>query len=56
MSDPTKISVDKQALFEVLRAITGHSHEIRELQVTRNLPLGPKNPIDILIADYNEGD
>ena len=48
-----KIAVDKAALREVLQAINGPGHYIRELQATRNLPIGPKNPINILTEEFN---
>lgn len=51
------VTVDANALLQVLRALTGSSHLIRELQATRNLPPGPdnENPINKLIDDYNRG-
>lgn len=46
------VSVDAAALREVLAALNGPGHFIRELQATR----GPlfNNPIDKLIVQYNE--
>lgn len=48
--------VDREALTQVLNALTSQPHLIRELQATRGLPLvkGEKaNPIDLLI-DMNK--
>ena len=47
-----KIPVDADALRQVLNALNGPGHYIRELQATRNLP-GSTNPINTLIDDYN---
>jgi hypothetical protein len=50
------VSVDAEALQQVLNALIGPGHHIRELQFTRGLPpLGslPRNPIDLLIEQYN---
>lgn len=51
MASP-KIEVSVAALFQVLEALNGPPHLIRELQATR----GPMfdNPIDTLIKEYNE--
>lgn len=46
------VTVNAAALRKVLNALNGAGHEIRELQVIRNLP-GEKSPIDILIDEYN---
>jgi hypothetical protein len=47
------ITVDADALRQVLQALIGPSHHIRELQATRSLhKLGHPNPIDILIENY----
>jgi hypothetical protein len=60
MSDTTEarqmVSVDGEALQQLLNALVGPAHHIREMQFTRNLPpLGdmPRNPIDVLIEQYN---
>jgi len=48
------VTVDCDALVQVLNALNGHSHEIRELQVTRGLhSLGGQyaNPIETLLAE-----
>lgn len=44
--------VDSKALKQVLSALNGPAHHIRELQATRNLP-GDDNPINTLINQYN---
>lgn len=57
MNTPMKVTVDAAALRQVLEALTGPSHLIRELQATRHLPeLGdsPPNPINKLISEFNE--
>ena len=46
-----KILVDAKALQEVLQALTGPGHLIRELQVTRGSELF-ENPIDKLVMDF----
>lgn len=45
--------VDANALKQVLAALIGPSHYIRELQATRNLP-GDDNPINVLTQQYND--
>jgi len=52
MSDSLKIIVTAKALHQVLGALVGPGHYIRELQATRNLP-GVENPINTLIDEYN---
>ncbi len=52
MSDTLKITVTAKALHQVLGALVGPGHYIRELQATRNLP-GVENPINTLIGEYN---
>ena len=48
-----KIAVDAVALRQVLQALIGPGHHIRELQATRSLhALGHPNPIDLLLEDY----
>ncbi len=49
-----KIEVSSDALKQILDALNGPGHLIRELQVTRNLP-GNENPINILMEDYENG-
>lgn len=45
-----EVTVDAAALHQVLQALAGPGHEIRELQATRRLhALGFPNPIDILL-------
>lgn len=51
MSDP-RIEVDATALRQVLVALNGAGHEIRELQALRG-PLWPDNPIDKLTNEFN---
>lgn len=53
MSDK-KIEVSKKALEQLLTAVNGAPHYIRELQMTRDLPGADKtNPINILINEFN---
>lgn len=48
------VTVNADALRQVLVALTGPGHLIRELQFTRdNPPIMTGNPIDTLIRDYN---
>lgn len=47
-----KISVDALALREVLVALNGPGHHIRELQATRG-PLFPDNAITVLTDSFN---
>ena len=49
-----KVLVSRKPLKDMLLAVSGPSHYIRELQATRNLPIGKKNPIDTLIDEYNQ--
>lgn len=46
---PKMISVDADALRQLLDALSGPGHHIRELQATRNFP---PNPINTLIDQY----
>jgi hypothetical protein len=48
-----KVSVTASALREVLVALNGPPHLIRELQVLTNPDLFPDNPITILTAEFN---
>lgn len=49
------ITVDAAALREVLQALIGPGHHIRELQATRSLhKLGHPNAIETLVEQYNE--
>jgi hypothetical protein len=48
-----KVLVSAAALRTVLEALNGQPHQIRELQVIRNLP-GEKSAIDVLIEEFNE--
>lgn len=47
------ITVSADALLQLLRAITGPGHLIRELQATRSISklTGTENPINVLIAE-----
>jgi hypothetical protein len=48
------VTVNADALKQLLLAVVGPAHHIRELQATRHLgDLGDPNPIDLLIAEYN---
>jgi hypothetical protein len=48
------VSVDAKALRQLLEAVTGPGHHIRELQATRSLhALGYPNPIDTLLDSFN---
>lgn len=47
------VTVPVKALHQVLSALNGPPHHIRELQVTRGLP-GDYNPIDELCEAYNK--
>lgn len=49
-NEPLKVEVSAAALREILQALNGPGHCIRELQFTRSLP---GNPIDTLIAEFN---
>jgi hypothetical protein len=44
------VTVDAKALRELLVALNGPAHHIRELQVTRGFM---DNPIDTLIEEFN---
>ncbi|MDE1179443.1 hypothetical protein [Paraburkholderia sp.] len=48
-----RIEVDAKALREVLVALNGPGHYIRELQVTRNPVICPDNPINKLTDEFN---
>ena len=52
------IAVDADALTQLLNALNGPDHHIRELQCTRNLPLGlteQENPINVLCRNVKDG-
>jgi hypothetical protein len=53
-SSSETVAVNRKALFEVLTALNGPPHLIRELQVIRLLPGPTNNPIDLLINQYND--
>jgi len=46
------ITVSAEALRQVLQALIGPPHHIRELQATMSLP-GDANPIKTLYEEYN---
>lgn len=48
-----KVTVSANALRQLLAALSGPEHYIRELQVTRGPLVGDDNPINILVAEYN---
>jgi len=49
-----KVTVSAAALRDVLNALVGAPHLIRELQATRDKPpIMTGNPIDTLIAEFN---
>lgn len=48
-----KVTVSAAALREVLMALNGPSHYIRELQATRGPLIGDNNPINILCDEFN---
>lgn len=49
-----KITVNTEALRQVLQALNGPDHYIRELQATRDRPpIFTGNPIDTLINEFN---
>ena len=48
-----KVTVSAAALRQVLNALNGPGHYIRELQVTRGPLIGDENPINILCDEYN---
>lgn len=50
MTDSTKMMIDAEPLREVLVALTGPSHLIMELMVTRNFP---DNPVNRLLEQFN---
>jgi len=45
------VLVSADALKQLLQAINGPSHHIRELQLTRGV--NESNPINVLISEYN---
>lgn len=52
------IEVDAEALYEVLNALNGPGHLVRELQATQGLEkvglnIGKRNPINVLIDQWN---
>lgn len=56
MPDRQMVNVDAAALRQVLEALTGPAHHIRELQMTRSVAaLSGDDPIQTLIDDFNAG-
>jgi len=50
----TTVEVDAKALFELLNALNGPGHLLREIQALRgNSKLFGSNCIDVLMANYN---
>lgn len=48
------VTVDAQALYQVLSALNSRGHMLAELQATRDKPpILTGNPIDKLIDEYN---
>ena len=45
------VTVSADALRQLLQAVNGPAHYIRELQVTRGID--ENNPINVLISEYN---
>jgi len=53
--EPKMVSVDAEALRQLLSAIVGPPHYIREIQATMGHPeIFKSNPIDILVKQFNE--
>jgi hypothetical protein len=52
MAEELRVNVSADALEQVLRALNGPSHYVRELQALMNFD--PSNPIVILTREYNE--
>lgn len=50
MTDPTTITVSAEPLREILQALIGPGHLIRELQALQRLP---DSPITKLVSEYN---
>jgi hypothetical protein len=48
------VTVSAKALSQLLDALSGPPHHIRELQMTRGPLVGDDNPINILIAEWNQ--
>jgi hypothetical protein len=51
-TDTDTISVNRKALFQVLQALSGPGHLIREMQAIRNIQ-GDESPITVLVNEYN---
>lgn len=49
-----KVTVSAEPLRQILQALIGPDHHVRELQYTRNPPeVFPNNPINVLVKEYN---
>lgn len=50
-----KVSVDSAALCRIIHALLEGGVTIREIMATRKIPgeMGERNPINVLIKDYN---
>lgn len=46
------VTVNAEALRQLLQSLVGSPHEIRELQVTREV--WKENPLNILIKEFND--
>ena len=53
MATLEKVTVSASALRQVLQALNGPAHYIREIQVTRNLPGDTSNPLNVLTEEFN---
>lgn len=54
VTEPALVTVDAKALRQVLQALIGPPHHVRELQATRTPEsLFPENPINVLVDQYN---
>ncbi len=56
MNNGPKIEVSAYALAQLLHALNSGGPEIREMQVTRNLPgtISEGNPINVLTKEFND--
>lgn len=48
------LSIGEPALRELLNAIQGPSHLIREIEVTRKFDMGNTNPLNVVCEDFND--
>jgi len=54
MSNNPKIEVSASALKELLTAVTGEPHLIREIQASRFLPGDNNNCITVLVEEFKD--